>query len=102
MDGGGEGVCRRGSGANGDSCASFDDCGGQRHCVDWPGGYCARQGCSSDGDCEADTRCVRVGEINACVLRCVSVPCREAEGYQCELRATMGDGDRFVCVPPGG
>lgn len=90
---------RRGSGANGDRCASAVDCGGQRTCVAWPGGYCARARCSTNADCETGTWCVSEGGVNVCALSCVSLPCREAEGYTCAFRPTLGGTDRFVCLP---
>ncbi len=95
----GRGCGRRGSGANGDGCASYADCGGQRACLGWPGGYCARAGCTSNADCESGTYCVSSGGVNVCALHCVSAPCREAEGYTCEYTPTMGDVARFVCLP---
>ncbi|MFK7988714.1 MAG: hypothetical protein AB8I08_22025 [Sandaracinaceae bacterium] len=90
---------RTGSGANGASCGTFASCGGQRACVSWPGGYCARQGCTSGADCEAGTRCINEGGINVCALSCSTGSCREAEGYECAIRSTLGDGNRLVCVP---
>lgn len=90
---------RRGSGSNGDACASFASCGGQRACLDWAGGYCARAGCTSNTDCETGTWCVAHGGRNVCALSCVSLSCRESEGYSCEFVPTMGGTDRFVCLP---
>jgi len=95
----GRGCAARGSGANGDRCSDFTQCGGQRTCVPWMGGYCARAGCSSNADCESGTYCVAEGGINVCALSCVSTPCRDAEGYSCEFRPTLGGTSRFVCVP---
>ncbi len=90
---------RRGSGQNGDGCASFAQCGGQRACVDWAGGYCARAGCTDNGSCESGTYCVTEGALDLCALSCVSNPCRDAEGYTCDFRPTLGGTSRFVCVP---
>ena len=95
----GLGCGRTGGGANGASCASFADCGGQRTCVGWPGGYCARAACTSNADCETGTWCVTEGGLNVCALSCVSASCREAEGYACEFLPTLGGTERFVCVP---
>ncbi|MCZ7683656.1 MAG: hypothetical protein M5U28_34740 [Sandaracinaceae bacterium] len=95
----GRGCGRRGSGANGDGCASASDCGGQRTCLAWSGGYCARASCSTNADCETGTWCVSQGGVNVCALSCVSLPCREAEGYSCDFLPTLGGTDRFVCVP---
>ncbi len=93
----GRGCARRGSGANGDACASYAECGGQRACLPWPGGYCARASCSSNADCEDGTFCVSSGGINVCALHCVTTNCRS--GYRCAYLPTMGDVNRFVCVP---
>jgi len=97
----GRACLRRGAGANGDACASFADCGGQRACLGgaWPGGYCARAGCTDNADCEGGTWCVSEGGMNVCALSCVSVSCRDAEGYSCAFRPTIGGTSRFVCVP---
>jgi hypothetical protein len=77
---------RRGSAANGAACTSSADCGGQRACLDLPGGYCARANCFFNEDCETDTFCaeVVVGQW-ACVRRCGVglAECRLAEGYEC-------------------
>jgi len=101
----GRGCGRTGSGQNGESCATLADCGGQRTCFDWPGGYCARVGCTDTSDCEQpETTCLDVGGgTNVCVERCLSGSCREAEGYECDLRPVIGDDtpSRFVCVPAG-
>ncbi|MBX3268859.1 MAG: hypothetical protein KF729_01275 [Sandaracinaceae bacterium] len=90
---------RRGSAQNGDACTSFAVCGGQRACLGWPGGYCARAGCTDNADCEAGTWCVARGGTNVCALSCVSASCRDAEGYSCEFLPTLGGTQRFVCVP---
>lgn len=95
----GRGCGATGSGANGASCTSSSDCGGQRTCLDWPGGYCARASCTTNDDCETGTWCIERGGVRACALSCVSLPCREAEGYRCEFLPTLGGTDRFVCVP---
>ena len=52
---------RRGDEPNGDACASANDCGGQRACIPWPGGTCARAGCTSNSNCENGTHCVDSG-----------------------------------------
>ncbi|MGE0786185.1 MAG: PPC domain-containing protein [Sandaracinaceae bacterium] len=100
---------RSGSGQNGDSCPALSSCGGQRACVNYTGGYCARVGCTSGADCENGTpatHCVNIRGQNVCALHCVGFPspCRESEGYTCELLPSINDRDgtpnRFVCVPP--
>lgn len=96
---GGRGCGATGSGGNGASCGSSTDCGGQRTCVSWPGGYCARASCASNDDCETGTWCVSRGGLNVCALSCVSASCREAEGYTCDFLPTLGGTERFVCVP---
>jgi len=91
----------KGSGANGDACETFLDCGGQRACLPWPGGCCARAGCRSHGDCEGGTWCVTVLGIAACLPACdpAASSCRQADGYACR---TIPDGEatgRPVCAP---
>lgn len=91
----------KGSGANGDACDTFLDCGGQRACLPWPGGCCARAGCRGHGDCEGGTWCVVVRETPACLPSCdpATPACRQSEGYSCRA-VPDGDGiDRWVCVP---
>ncbi|MBZ0118809.1 MAG: PPC domain-containing protein, partial [Sandaracinaceae bacterium] len=95
----GRGCGARGSAANGDACATLADCGGQRACLSWPRGYCARAGCTSNSDCESGTYCVAQGGLNVCAKSCVVEDCREADGYTCAFRPTLGGTDRFVCVP---
>lgn len=92
---------RTGSGANGDACDTFEDCGGQRACHGWSGGYCARLGCTDDGDCESGTYCASVEGQNVCTLSCVASDdvCRLSEGYRCNFRETISAGSRFLCVP---
>ncbi len=93
-----------GTGQNGDACGTFAACGGQRACLPYPGGYCARAGCTSGADCETGTHCVNIDGQNVCALHCITAACREAVGYTCDLRASINDRDgtpnRFVCVPP--
>jgi hypothetical protein len=91
----------RGTGLNGDACASFRECGGQRACVDWPGGYCARAGCRTNADCETGTWCVAVGGQNVCTLDCLLSDdiCRLDEGYACDFVADVSGSSHFACVP---
>jgi len=93
----------RGSHQNGEGCATFRDCGGQRACMPWPSGYCARAGCSSNSDCESGTFCVPVNGVHVCAKDCLasSSVCRLSEGYACDYRVDFGSGERFVCVPSG-
>ncbi|MAQ15504.1 MAG: hypothetical protein CMN30_12000 [Sandaracinus sp.] len=91
---------QRGSGGNGDACTDFTDCGGQRACVDWPGGTCARAGCSSNSDCETDTFCVAVDGQNVCARSCWDSDdvCRSS-GYRCAVQDDRGGSIQLVCVP---
>lgn len=88
-----------GDGESGASCADYTGCGAQRDCVDWPGGYCAHQGCTSNEDCEPDTRCVTVDERSVCALLCDPESCREDEGYACLTLPDPDAIDQSVCVP---
>lgn len=90
----------RGAGANGATCASFADCGGQRACLDWPGGYCARAGCTADADCETGTFCVTVaGGTNVCSLDCSTDATRCHTGITCRSITGVGGTPRRVCAP---
>lgn len=93
---------RRGTGQNGDSCATFADCGGQRGCMPWLGGYCARAGCTSSSDCEAGTFCVATGGANICLESCWASDddCRLAEGYICDIVEAIDTELQFACTPP--
>ncbi|HJL17743.1 MAG TPA: hypothetical protein RMH99_18910 [Sandaracinaceae bacterium LLY-WYZ-13_1] len=99
----GRGCGRTGGGQNGESCATFADCGGQRSCHGFSGGYCARVGCSSTlSDCESNTACVSVDATSLCAVRCRSwMPDDCRAGYTCELLEAMDDDTplRYVCVP---
>lgn len=100
----GRGCGLRGSGANGEGCLNFEDCGGQRACLDWPGGYCARAACASSSDCESDTFCANVSGTNVCVRRCGDgePECRLDEGYSCQSFPEVGGaGDDQGCAPSG-
>ena len=90
----------RGAAANGAACASFRDCGGQRACLDWPGGYCARAGCATNADCETGTYCVTHMGVSACALDCAtdSSRCR-APSYMCRTLPDRGSTSRRVCAP---
>jgi hypothetical protein len=96
----GRGCGRTGSGPNGGTCADFRDCGGQRACHVWPGGYCARLGCTSTADCEvAETFCASVAAHSVCVRRCGDGHPACRIGYQCVLRNDLSGGEAFACVP---
>lgn len=90
-----------GAGQNGAPCGTFMDCGGQRSCVPWPGGYCARDNCVSNTDCEAGTYCVKVDGVGACLLDCWPSDsiCRLSEGYDCAALKDTSGSTQFVCLP---
>lgn len=92
----------RGSGGNGDACANAAVCGGQRACVPWPGGTCARAGCTRNADCETDTYCVRDTALgyNVCARSCWTSDdeCRST-GYSCDVQSDIGGDTQLVCLP---
>jgi hypothetical protein len=96
---GGRGCAERGAGALGASCTSFRDCGVQRTCVDWPGGFCTRAGCTRNSDCESGTYCADVGGVRACALDCSTDMTRCRSGYSCRATADVVGTSRFVCAP---
>ena len=96
----------RGGAANGAACSSYHECGGQRACLAWSGGYCARAGCTSDADCETGTLCVgsSVGSstVNVCAVDCLWSDdiCRLSEGYTCSIATGVASSSlEFVCLP---
>lgn len=91
----------KGSGANGAACQAFFECGGQRSCIPWPKGYCARDNCKSALDCEAGTFCVPIDGVGACVVSCWASEsaCRLADGYICDQLADITGDYQLVCVP---
>lgn len=95
----GTGCGRKGSAANGAGCATFADCGGQRACMPWPSGYCARAGCDSNSDCESGTYCGEVDSTGVCVLDCSSTPDLCRSGYTCASLDDATGASRHACVP---
>jgi hypothetical protein len=90
----------RGASANGAACTSFRDCGGQRACLDWPGGYCARAGCTTNSDCETGTFCVSHLGINVCALDCATDTTRcRSPSYTCRSANDRAGASRRVCLP---
>jgi hypothetical protein len=91
----------RGAGANGAACRDATECGGQRACMAWRGGYCARAGCRGNADCETGTFCVPVRGTNVCVLECESDVdrCRTREGYVCDFVYDTASTLHLACVP---
>lgn len=94
---------RTSSGANGAACTTFADCGGQRGCVPWPGGTCARIGCRTNADCESDTFCIqREGEaFSVCARSCWDGDsvCRLGAGYACDIVEDRAGELQLACVP---
>ncbi len=95
----GRGCARTGAGALGATCSSFRDCGVQRTCVDWPGGFCTRAGCTRNSDCESGTSCADVGGVRACALDCSTDMGRCRSGYTCRSITDVSGSSRFVCAP---
>lgn len=93
----------RGAGSNGGACSSFRDCGGQRACLDWPGGYCARAGCTANADCETGTYCasatVGASSTGVCALDCTTDVTRCRSGYTCRTATDRGGASRRLCLP---
>lgn len=89
-----------GTGTNGDGCADFTECGGQRACLDWPGGTCARAGCTSNSNCESGTFCVSVDFAQpVCARDCSASSSICRSGYRCAVQDDQGGSVRRVCVP---
>lgn len=97
------GCGQKGGALNGAACTFFEECGGQRDCFAWPGGYCARAGCTSNADCESDTFCMpgSGGQPNVCVKRCGAghPECRLAEGYACRALSSVDGTSESGCTP---
>jgi hypothetical protein len=89
----------RGTGALGAACSSFRDCGVQRSCVDWPGGYCTRARCARSSDCETGSFCVTASSATACAIDCAADSTRCRAGYTCRTITDIGGAMRSVCVP---
>jgi hypothetical protein len=90
-----------GTRSTGDGCAAAGECAGARTCVNWPGGYCARAGCTSAADCGEGTHCVEAGGLRACALDCRGGEgaCRLAEGYACAGITDVAGATQRACVP---
>lgn len=95
----GRGCGERGAGALGAACSSFRDCGAQRVCLEWPGGYCTRAGCTRASDCESGSHCVEVAGVRACALDCSADPGRCRSGYGCRATTDLSGASRLVCRP---
>ncbi|MEM9195603.1 MAG: PPC domain-containing protein, partial [Myxococcota bacterium] len=90
---------RRGSGQNGDACTTFADCGGQRACLPYTDGYCARAGCTSNSDCESGTFCITIGTTNVCALDCWASSSICRMGYDCDVETDLDGFLQFACIP---
>lgn len=93
---------RRGGGSDGETCSDFSDCAGQSSCLDWPGGLCARAGCTTNSDCASGTFCIEDASTgdNVCAPNCsISDDQCRFSGYECDLLSTLGGSIEFVCIP---
>lgn len=112
MEVGVRGCAVRGDGANGTECTTFQDCGGQRTCVDFPDGYCARAGCTTNADCDEFTGLDDVfcdpniyydywfyDDLGICVRVCGDGEPDCRTGYTCEERTDASGGTVTGCVP---
>lgn len=95
----GRGCAQRGDGTAGAACTTFRDCGAQRACAEWPGGYCARVGCATSSDCEQGTYCAERGGVRACAIDCSRDASRCRSGYACVSLTDQSGMPRQLCVP---
>ena len=100
----------------GAECTSNDDClqedaGIMQECLlNFAGGYCGIEGCTSDADCPEASACIaHTDGINYCFRVCVDKPeCNANRSVDneanCSSNVTFTDGDmgRKACVPPSG
>ena len=90
-----------GSKTAGQSCDSHRDCSADLGCYDWPGGYCAVLGCTSNSDCPSGTICGGYGDMNRCLVTCGEPgqpACRASEGYACYLKLGVNGEFFSACV----
>jgi hypothetical protein len=94
----------------GADCAGDADCGADLVCLtSFLGGYCGRQGCTTNAECPGESICVKEGSINYCYKPCtvesdcsvcrksdLAAACRNDVSYV-DTAAT----NPSVCVPPG-
>lgn len=99
----GGGCAQAGSGAAGAACASFRACAGNRTCLTWPGGYCAREGCTSNAECGTGAWCVRVdgASLGTCLRDCLwnDDECRLSAGYRCRCARDVAGAMQWICLP---
>ncbi|GMV17526.1 MAG: hypothetical protein IPM35_01625 [Myxococcales bacterium] len=112
--GGGAGVADGGPAQVGDPCSSATECpaggSGTPVCVaEWPGGYCAVEGCADHGhDCPNDPglggtattggKCVLAPEATCLALCAGNADCRD--GYECVGKPdAAGHTSTNVCFP---
>ena len=108
------GCAVRGDGANGAVCTTYQDCGGQRTCVDFTAssGYCARAGCTTNTFCEEYVGHDEVfcdlnvyedywlwDDVGICVRRCGDGEPDCIDGYSCSERTDAGSVTVSGCVP---
>jgi hypothetical protein len=101
-------ICVPGDCGVGAACDEDEDCSGDLSCMlDALGGYCTITGCSGDGDCPSDARCVSWDDTKTyCAVNCDSGSdcsfCRgdELRGKCIGFTPAPGEGDPIqVCVP---
>lgn len=87
--------------ATGASCRSFEECLGERTCLDTRGGYCAEINCTQNSDCPYDAQCVTVyykdRYKNICLKNCRFEQCRTGEGYRCYCAYDVSGSEVWVC-----
>jgi hypothetical protein len=78
------------------------DCDGQATCLSFlPGGYCAVVGCGEGVPCPQDTKCVPLGQINACLRDCDGAhPCpgSAAKLQTCQAQLDIQGESVQVCM----
>ncbi|GMV39764.1 MAG: hypothetical protein AMXMBFR64_14800 [Myxococcales bacterium] len=73
-------------------CSQAKDCAGQATCLTFlPKGYCAVVGCGEGIPCPSKTKCVSLGQINACLADCDGAhPC---PGSAAKIQSCMEETD---------
>jgi hypothetical protein len=95
----GSGACYTVDAALGDPCALDSDCGMSQFCyVAWPGGACVLPGCDlATNDCPGDAVCIMPSRFSFCVDGCTADgDCRP--DYRC--LAPPETPERTHCAPP--
>jgi hypothetical protein len=99
----------------GGECATAEDCDDgdddtpALECITvFKGGYCGRQGCSSNADCPEKSICVTHETVNYCFLVCTTKSqCNQNRTVENESNCSSNinpveGGEDKVCVPPSG